>query len=188
MKETFLKIKERWTDYADSHPLSSKAFMVAGLAVAVAATMIVGAPILIPLLSAGGGTWMEMGAALKIAMGLIACASVFSVALPAGGALHLYENKLNKTPETTVNEAGQTVQGPRWALMRLQRAQKAVTRLSAAFNQSAAPADVEKKIEVVIAEAVKARQAVTVLDAGTQGAGKDRYQFARTVQKPGLAG
>ena len=179
MKQIFSKMKESWKNYTTAHPLSSKAIVVAGLFLTTTALMIAGAPILIPLISPD--TWFGFLTGIAyLSYGIAACAAVSLTALAAGGGLHLNENKQNKKVETTINEAGQTVQGPHWALTQLDRAQKSITRLSDTFNQSCAPsADIHEKIEETITKTAKAQENVKVLAAGTQGAGADKYQFVR---------
>ena len=85
--------------------------------------------------------------------------------------------------ETVTNQAGQTVQGPKWVLEQLAETQKKITAtLTKSFNKAADV--VQKKVDKIIKKTAKIEWRATVLDAGNQGAGKDKYEFVKTVPAP----
>ncbi len=87
------------------------------------------------------------------------------------------------------------VKGPIWALERARVAQQEIIKLATSFNEAAAlPEETQQKIESLINATAEARKHLTIMDAGTKGAGTEEYQFIRPVQnvellnkKPGAA-
>lgn len=90
----------------------------------------------------------------------------------------------NAKTQTIQNKAGQSVEGPTWAINRLQKAQQQVTQLTTSFNTaSALPEETAAAVQKIVTDPVleKAQKAIKVTHA-QQGATTDtRYHFVREI-------
>ena len=186
MKDFFKKMKSRWQDYKVDHKDSGntleESLKVTG---AGAVTAGAGYGALGLILAATGGTATGVAAVAGLAgVGAVIAGTslVMTGPLVAGfaGVQYLNEKRANKKIESVKNIAGQTVQGPHWALERLRQAQDDIIDLTDTFNKEAAlsPA-IKQKIDLIIASTAEAQKEIIIANPGTDGADKEKYQFVR---------
>lgn len=108
----------------------------------------------------------------------------FGLGLSGIGALGVREfvDCLRSNPRirreiTRENAAGQTVKGPMWVLSFLQDAQSEINRLTKTFNSAALTQNQQDRLQAIIDAAKPLQKEVTIVNAGTKGAGAEMYEF-----------
>lgn len=189
MPDFFKKMKDRWQNFKKDHKKSGSMLedsaRMTGIG-GVTAGLGYGTLNLLGISAATTGGVLTGGSAFLGVAGLSAvlAGSSFVLAAPVvagvAGVQCWRENRANRKVETVKNIAGQTVQGPHWALARLHKAQEEIIGLTDTFNKEAAIApDIRQKIDSIIESTAEAQKEVVIADPGRHGAGKDRYQFVR---------
>lgn len=189
MSDYLKKMKERWQKFRKDHKKGGEMLedsaRMAG-AGAVTAGLGYGAMNLLGLTAIGTGSVLTGGAAFvgvaSISAVLAGGGFILGAPLVAGaaGVQCWRETRANRKVETVKNAAGQTVQGPHWALERMSQAQAEIIGLTDTFNKEATLGpDIRQKIDAIIANTAEAQKEIVVADPGRNGASRDRYQFVR---------
>lgn len=188
MKNIFKKMKNRWHEYKKDHKNSSEILgesaKITGVG-AVTAGLGYGTLGILSMGATSGAALTGVSAVVGIAgLGAVIAGTGFVIAAPVvagiAGAQYLVEKRANKKIESVRNLAGQTVQGPHWALERLQQAQADIIDLTDTFNKKASHSSLMKqKIDEIIASTAEAQKEIVIASPGNQGADKEKYQFIR---------
>lgn len=177
-------LKDKWNKFEDRYPESAKLIAFTGGIAALGTGMAVVAG---GVAMAAGGLLFGTGTAIFTVQGL-ASICAFSGALIGAmgtaasvglGGLQLASEAIyNNRKQTDVNETGQTIEGPGWAISKLDRTQQHIDSLTREFCLVAQlPPDVQASVDATIKSAYPAVSAVKVTDAGpTQ---KTTYTFIR---------
>ena len=136
------------------------------------ATFTISLPLCVSVVSAIASA--HLGAPLLACM---AVAGAFAaIPIPFAAFFHSKIKKLY-SEQSQKNAAGQTVKGPKWALELLKQQQEKIMKLSHVFNGQTITAEQKQKLGALIEEAKPLQKEVTVISAGTKGAGSAAYEF-----------
>jgi hypothetical protein len=163
MKQFISKMKQRWSNFSSDHPHSSK-LMITGGGVGAGGTGLTAYIIWVALTSTTGpgtyGVYAVLAGASLIGAATVAAIAVIGL---AAAGMFFYEKKKNKEMSASVDKNGQKIEGPRWVIKRLEKANATTAKLAGKFN--ALTAKHEAGMAAIAENVASLSQQVTVASA-----------------------